>query len=110
MGATAKAKYVRISAKKARLVADMVRGRPLEEAKIALRFTDKKAARIFLKVLESAQANVETSTSLDIDQLVVKTVTVDEGFRLKRFRPCPQGRASRILKRTSHITVVLAEG
>lgn len=109
MGATAKARYVRISPKKARLVADMIRGKAVEEAKVALQFTNKKAARILLKVLESAQANVETTTSMDIDRLVVKKVTVDEGFMLKRFRPCPMGRASRILKRTSHIAVELDE-
>jgi len=109
MGAIAKARYVRISPKKARLVADMVRGRDLEEAKNMLSFTNKKAGRLILKLLMSAQANVETTTDFDIDRLVIRRITVDDGFRYKRFRPCPMGRASQILKRTSHITVELAE-
>lgn len=109
MGTIARGKFLRISPQKARLVADMVRGQPIEEAKVALNLTNKKAARFLLRLLESAQANCETTTDLDIDDLVVKRVTVDQGQRLRRFRPCPMGRASRILKRTSHITVELGE-
>jgi len=109
MGAKARAKFVRISPKKARLVADVVRGKPLEQAKVSLQFMNKKGARLILKLLQSAQANVETTTDMDIDRLVVKRITVDEGLRFKRYRPCPMGRASRILKRTSHISVELGE-
>ena len=109
MEATAKARFVRISAQKARLVADTIRGKNVEEAITTLRFMPKKGARILRKVLESAVANASQNDSIDIDTLFVKTIFVDGGPMLKRIRPRAMGRASRILKRTSHITVVLDE-
>ncbi len=109
MEATAKAKFIRISPQKARLVADTIRGKNVEDAITTLRFTPKKGARIIRKVLESAVANASQNDSIDIDTLFVKTIFVDGGPMLKRIRPRAMGRASRILKRTSHITVVLDE-
>ena len=106
-------RFVRVSARKARLVADVVRGKDVAEAIELLSFTDKKTAPIIKKLVESAVANAEqaarrSNTDLDIDQLYVKTVLVDQGPTLRRFRPRAQGRATKILKKTSHITVELA--
>ena len=106
-------RFVRVSARKARLVADVVRGKDVSEAIELLSFTDKKTAPIIKKLVESAVANAEqaarrSNTDLDIDQLYVKTVLVDQGPTLRRFRPRAQGRATKILKKTSHITVELA--
>ena len=99
---------VSVSPQKARLVANMVRGRDVPEAIEILTFTRKKSAPIIKKLVESAVANAEQADdSVDVDELVVKTITVDMGPRLRRFRPRAQGRATRILKHTSHITVVL---
>ena len=109
MEATAKARFIRISPQKARLVADTIRGKNVEDAITSLRFTPKKGARIIRKVLESAVANASQNDSIDIDTLFVKTIFIDGGPMLKRIRPRAMGRASRILKRTSHITVVLDE-
>lgn len=109
MEAKAKARFVRISAQKARLVADTIRGKNVGDAITTLRFMPKKGARILRKVIESAVANASQNGSIDIDTLFVKTVFVDGGPMLKRIRPRAMGRASRILKRTSHITVVLDE-
>ncbi len=109
MEATAKARFIRISPQKARLVADTIRGKNVEDAITTLRFTPKKGARILRKVLESAVANASQNDSIDIDTLFVKTIFIDGGPMLKRIRPRAMGRASRILKRTSHITVVLDE-
>ena len=109
MEAKAKARFVRISAQKARLVADTIRGKNVGDAITTLRFMPKKGARILRKVIESAVANASQNDSIDIDTLFVKTVFVDGGPMLKRIRPRAMGRASRILKRTSHITVVLDE-
>lgn len=105
-------KFARVSARKARLVADLVRGRDVSEAIQILTFADKKSAPIIKKLLESAVANAEQaadrgSESLDIDDLFVKTIFVDAGPALRRYRPRAQGRATKVLKKTAHITVVL---
>lgn len=99
----------RISAQKVRLVADQVRGMPVEKAEQLLKFSDKKAAFIVRKVLLSAVANAENNSGADIDELSVSTIFVDEGPTLKRGMPRAKGRYNRILKRTSHITVAVAE-
>jgi len=109
MEAKATAKYVRISPYKARPVIDLIRGKEVQEAFQILEFTPKKAARLIKKVLESAIANAEHNYHMDADRLYVKRAYVDEGPRLKRIWPRAWGRASRILKRTSHITVVVEE-
>ncbi|CAK8713287.1 MAG: LSU ribosomal protein L22P [Candidatus Electronema aureum] len=109
MEARAVAKYIRISPQKARLVADVVRGKDVETAITTLRFMPKKAARILHKVLESAVANAEQTETIDVDTLYIKEIQINGGPMLKRFRPRAMGRAARILKRTSHITVVVDE-
>ena len=109
MEAKAVLKGTRISPQKARLIADMVRGENAASAINNLRFMPKKAARIIRKLLESAVANASQNEAIDVDTLYVKTIFVDGGAMLKRIRPRAMGRASRILKRTSHITVVLDE-
>jgi large subunit ribosomal protein L22 len=109
MEARAVAKYIRISPQKARLVADVVRGKDVETAITTLRFMPKKAARILHKVLESAVANAEQTENIDVDTLYIKEIQINGGPMLKRFRPRAMGRAARILKRTSHITVVVDE-
>lgn len=109
METKAVAKYIRISPQKVRLVADVVRGMNTGNAVTILRFMPKKAARIIRKVLESAIANADQMRTVDIDTLYIKEITIDGGPVLKRFSPRAQGRATRILKRTSHITVVVAE-
>jgi large subunit ribosomal protein L22 len=105
-------KFCRVSARKARLVADLVRGRDVPQAIELLTFTQKKSAPIIKKLVESAVANAEqaaarTDESVDVDTLYVKTIHVDAGPSLRRFRPRAQGRATKVLKKTSHITVVL---
>lgn len=109
MEAKAIAKYIRVSPRKARLVANNVKGRPVEDAMNILKFTPNKAAGIISKVMRSALANAEQVPGTDVDALVVKQVIVNEGPTWKRFMPRSQGRANTILKRTSHITVILAE-
>jgi large subunit ribosomal protein L22 len=109
MEARAAIRQIRISPQKARLVADLVRGQEVEDAINKLRFMPKKAARIIRKLLESAVANASQNEAIDIDTLYIKEIFVDGGPMLKRIRPRAMGRASRILKRTSHIDVVLAE-
>lgn len=109
MEVSAKLKGARISAQKARLVADQVRGLPVEEALNVLTFSTKKAAHLVKKVLESAIANAENNEGADIDELKVSTIFVDEGISMKRIRPRAKGRADRILKRSCHITVKVAE-
>ncbi|WP_108126645.1 50S ribosomal protein L22 [Saccharospirillum mangrovi] len=99
----------RLSAQKARLVADMVRGKSVAEALDLLTFSPKKGAAIVKKVLESAIANAEHNDGADVDELKVSTIFVDEGMTMKRIRPRAKGRADRIFKRTSHITVKVAE-
>ena len=109
MESKAVAKYLRISPSKVRIVADNIKGRPVESAISLLTFTPKKAGRLLLKVVKSAVANAEQNPDVDVDNLVVKMVRVDEGPTLKRWRARAQGRAYRINKRTSHITVLLDE-
>jgi large subunit ribosomal protein L22 len=101
------AKYVRIAPRKARLVADEIRGKSYPEARSLLRFTNKRAARVIGDVLNSAAANAEHNMDADADELRVKTVKVDEGPTIKRYRARAMGRATMIRKRTSHITVEL---
>ncbi|KZS23720.1 50S ribosomal protein L22 [Wohlfahrtiimonas chitiniclastica] len=102
-------KFARISPQKARLVADQIRGLPVERALALLEFSDKKAADIMKKVLNSAIANAENNAALDIDGLKVQAVMVDAGPVLKRMRARAKGRGSRILKRTSHVAITVAE-
>ncbi len=107
----AQAKNVRVSARKARLVADTIRGRSVPEARTILAFTQKAVARDVEKVVRSAVANAETHPDLqwDGDELAIASITIDEGPTLKRFRPRARGRAGAILKRTCHITVKLVQ-
>ena len=110
MEVAARLKGARISAHKARLVADQVRGKPVEEALSLLEFSNKKAAHIVKKILDSAIANAENNEGADVDELKVSTIFVDEGMTMKRLRPRAKGRADRILKRSCHITVKVADG
>lgn len=109
METKAVAKYIRISPQKARLVADVVRGMDADTAITTLKFMPKKGARILRKVIESAVANAIQTEKVDTDTLYIKNILIDGGPMLKRFRPRAMGRATRILKRTSHITVVVDE-
>ncbi len=109
MRAKASAKYVRQSPYKVRRVLDLVRGLPVEEARVVLDFTNRRAADTIKKVLDSAIANAEHNLALDPEELVVSEAYADEGPTLKRWRPRARGRATRIRKRTSHITIVVAE-
>ncbi len=109
MQAVAKLRYARISAQKGRLVADQIRGLPVEQALNLLSFSKKKGAAMMKKVLDSAVANAENNEGADVDELKVKAVWVDEGPTMKRIRARAKGRAARILKRTSHITVTVAD-
>ncbi|MCB1836623.1 MAG: 50S ribosomal protein L22 [Alcanivoracaceae bacterium] len=106
----ARLRGARISAQKARLVVDQIRGKKVEDALNILAFSPKKAAKIIKKVLESAIANAENNDGADVDELKVSSVFVDEGMSLKRIKPRAKGRADRITKRTCHITVKVAEG
>ncbi|HDP88350.1 MAG TPA: 50S ribosomal protein L22 [Thioalkalivibrio sp.] len=109
MEVSARLKFARISPQKCRLVADQVRGMPVDRALQVLAFSPKKAARIVKKVLESAIANAEHNEGADIDELKVARIYVDEGPTMKRIQARAKGRANRILKRTSHITVAVGE-
>jgi len=109
MEARAVGKYIRISPQKARLVADVVRGMNVDKAITVLKFMPKKGATIIRQVIESAVANATQDDQVDVDNLIVKKITIDGGPSLKRIRPAPMGRAMKIIKRTSHITVVLDE-
>lgn len=106
---SAKLSNAPLSAQKARLVGDQIRGLPVEKALNVLTFSSKKAAGIMKKLLESAIANAEHNESADIDELIVSTVFVNEGSTLKRVRARAKGRANHIFKRTCHITVKVAE-
>ena len=99
----------RLSAQKARLVADQIRGKRVEEALNVLTFSTKKGAFLVKKVLESAIANAEHNEGADVDELKVSTIYVDEGLTMKRIKPRAKGRADRISKRTCHITVKVAD-
>jgi large subunit ribosomal protein L22 len=109
MQAKAVAKQVRIAPRKARLVMDLIRGKQVGEAIAILRLTPKAASPIVEKVLNSAIANAEHNYEMEPNNLVISQAFVDEGVTLKRFRPRAMGRASRINKRTSHITIVVSE-
>lgn len=109
MQVSATLKGARISAQKARLVADQVRGKRVEEALDILTFSPKKAAVILKKVLNSAIANAEHNDGADVDELKVATVMVDKGMSLKRIKPRAKGRADRIEKQTCHITITVAD-
>jgi len=109
MEARAKLSYVRLSPQKTRLVVDMVRGKGVQDALNILKFSPQKAAAIVSKLVSSAIANAEQKGVSDVDRLVVKTISVDQGPVLKRFMPRAQGRATKIRKPTSHITVILDE-
>lgn len=109
MEAKAIAKTVRIAPRKARLVADLIRGKKVSEALITLEFTNKAASPLIKKVLNSAVANAVNNHSMNEETLYVKEIMINEGPTMKRFRPRAKGSASPILKRTSHINVVVAE-
>ena len=109
MEARAVARSVRIAPRKVRLVADLVRGKKVEDALDILQFTQKGSAKVVSNLIRSAVSNADNKGKIDIDTLFVKKITVDGGITLKRYRPMPMGRAGRIRKRTSHITVVLDE-
>ncbi len=109
MEVTAKLNFAHVGAQKARLVADLVRGKNVSEALKVLTFTNKKSADLMKKLIESAVANADFKKTIDLDKLFVKTIYVNQGPVLKRFRPRAQGRASGIRKKLSHINVVLDE-
>jgi large subunit ribosomal protein L22 len=102
-------RFVRISPQKIRLVCDQIRGKRVEEALSVLEFTPRKGAKLVAKVLRSGIANAENNQNLDVDALFIKRVEVGPGPTLKRFLPRAQGRATPLLKRTSHITIILDE-
>jgi large subunit ribosomal protein L22 len=109
MEALAKHRFARTSAQKARLVADQIRGLPVDKAIDVLTYSNRKAAVLVKKVLDSAIANAEHNEGADIDELKVKTIMVDDGPTMKRIMPRAKGRADRIIKRTSHITVIVSD-
>jgi large subunit ribosomal protein L22 len=108
MNVRAVEKFIRISPKKARLVADSVRGQNAKKSMVALSFMPQKAAGVVYKALKSAVANAENNHNLDGDALVISKITIDQGPSLKRFKPRSRGMVSHILKRTSHVTVVVS--
>ena len=110
MEARAVAKYIRVSPRKVRLIMDELRGKKVEEALNVLTFAPQKSARLVKKLINSAVANAGENSQIDVDTLYIKRLYADEGPTLKRFRPRAMGRASRIRKRTSHLTVILDEG
>ena len=109
MEVTARLRYAKLSPQKGRLVADQIRGLPVENAVEVLRFSPRKAARILGKVLGSAIANAEHNEGADIDELTVKTVCIDKGPVHRRWRARARGRVNRIAKPTSHVTVTVAD-
>jgi large subunit ribosomal protein L22 len=109
MEARAVAKFVRIAPRKARQVIDLIRGKQVKDAQTILKFVPRFSAEIIGKVLKSAVANAENNQKLNPDQLIVSEAYVDQGPTMKRFMPRAQGRASMIHKRTSHITIVVAQ-
>ncbi|WP_338670025.1 50S ribosomal protein L22 [Pseudodesulfovibrio methanolicus] len=109
MEAKAVAKFIRVSPRKARIVAENIKGKGVEDALNILRFTPKKPADILSKVLYSAISNAEQMPGVDVDSLIVDSVVVNEGPTWKRIQPRAMGRAYRIRKRTSHITIVVKE-
>jgi large subunit ribosomal protein L22 len=109
MESRAVARYIRISPRKVRLIMDEIRGKKIEEALNQLSFAPQKGTFILKKLINSAVANAEQNFEMDVDKLYIKRIFADEGPALKRFRPRAMGRATRIRKRTSHLTVVLDE-
>ena len=109
MEAKAVAKYVRVAPRKVRVVMDLIRGKNVAEAFAILKFTPKVGADVIEKVLKSAVANAENNFDLNVDKLYVSSAYVDQGPTLKRIHPRSRGQAFRILKRTSHVTVVVEE-
>jgi large subunit ribosomal protein L22 len=109
MEVKATARYVRISPQKIRLIMDEVRGRKAEEALRWLSFSPQKGSRLLKKLIDSAVASAEANKEIDVDTLVIKKIFADGGPTLKRFRPRAMGRATRIKKRMSHLTVILDE-
>jgi large subunit ribosomal protein L22 len=109
MQVSATAKRLRISPQKARLVVDLVRGKPVSDALDILGFSTQKAAGLVRKVVESAIANAENNAGADVDELRISQIFVDEGLTMKRIKPRAKGRADRIFKRTSHITVTVTD-
>ena len=109
MEVSANAKRLRISAQKVRLVADQIRGKPVAEALDLLSFSNKKASVLMRNALESVVANAENNEGADIDELKISEVYVNEGMTMKRIRPRAKGRADRIFKRSSHITVTVSD-
>ncbi|MGQ0528796.1 MAG: 50S ribosomal protein L22 [Panacagrimonas sp.] len=103
-------KFVRLSPMKGRLLADLVRGKKVDEALNILKFSNQRAAGILKKVLDSAVANAENNNGADVDELKISEILVDEGPTLKRISPRAKGRSDRILKRTSHVTVRVSDG
>lgn len=101
--ATARLSYVRIAPRKMRMIADLIRGQKVAQAINSLRFLNKSGSREFFKLLVSAVANAEDKGGVDVDDLVVRTVMVDQGPTLKRWRPRAHGRATKVLKKTSHV-------
>ena len=109
MEAKAVARYVRVSPRKARLLVDLIRGKSIDDARAILRFSERAAAEVVEKVLNSAVANAERNLHVKADDLIVGSTFVDEGPTLKRIQPRAMGRAFRINKRTSHITVIVKQ-
>lgn len=109
MEAKAVAKYIRIAPRKVRVVMDLIRGKDIAEAFAILKFTPKVGAQAIEKVLKSAVANAENNFDMDVDKLYVSSCFVDQGPTLKRIHPRSRGQAFKILKRTSHITIVVEE-
>jgi large subunit ribosomal protein L22 len=109
MKSKAVARHIRISPRKIRLIMDEVRGKRVGEALNMLSFSPQKGAYLLKKVIDSAVANAEVNSNVDVDNLYIKRIFADEGPTLKRFRPRAMGRASKIRKRTSHLTVIIDE-
>jgi large subunit ribosomal protein L22 len=109
MEVMARLKGARLSAQKARLVADQVRGKAVEEALELLTYSPRKGAVVIKKLLNSAIANAEHNEGADVDELKISTICVDEGMTMKRIKPRAKGRADRILKRSCHITITVAD-
>ena len=109
MVSKARLRYLRIAPRKVRLVADLIRGKNVEDALSILQFTTKKSSVPLAKLLQSAVANADQKGGVDVDSLFVKTITVDGGPTIKRFRPRAMGRATPILKRTSHVLIELGQ-
>ncbi|MDW7662403.1 MAG: 50S ribosomal protein L22 [Bacillota bacterium] len=109
MQARAEAKYIRISPRKMKPIANLVRGKSVKDAQAILKFTPRKGAEIFLKVLNSAVANAENNHHMDVDTLIVKDIYANQGPTMKRWNAGSMGRANPILRRSSHVGVVVAE-